>query len=325
MGNYKTNTERNNFTDALLNEVKVLLFRKLPLRATASSLGFSEEDLRKWPKKATGVTCLGRFRGVFISEQEREIVRHCRGLDHRFYGLTVKFLRIIRQAFARVATLEVANADFRSTGIYSVEKTVFSEIDFLPIEVTEQVFDPLNLMMHNKNKEQHLQLYHRQYCPSRRQFVEDVGTNSSATTVPIPITPTLSPPPASVTEQQHTPSANIISAPTLKIARKKNRKRICITLLLMMCGRTKVGLTSSNVAGSNVPSQDVTICAHCGGQAKVKPDDNNTALSQDMDNLRIAWRQVFVVPKQKMNPKRNDWSATGLNLKNHATAAGPLG
>ncbi|KAF2897431.1 hypothetical protein ILUMI_08757 [Ignelater luminosus] len=57
--NYKRKTERKNLADALPDEAKALLSRGLSLRATTSSLAFSEGALRKRLMKETGATGKG--------------------------------------------------------------------------------------------------------------------------------------------------------------------------------------------------------------------------------------------------------------------------
>ncbi|KAJ8968230.1 hypothetical protein NQ314_002398 [Rhamnusium bicolor] len=44
-------------------------------------------------------------------------------------------------AFAKTATVDIANEGFRTTGIYPLNKNIFTDVDFLPAEVTEQDFD----------------------------------------------------------------------------------------------------------------------------------------------------------------------------------------
>ncbi|KAJ8949284.1 hypothetical protein NQ314_008272 [Rhamnusium bicolor] len=44
-------------------------------------------------------------------------------------------------AFAKTATVDIANEGFRATGVYPLNKNIFTDVDFLPAEVTEQDLD----------------------------------------------------------------------------------------------------------------------------------------------------------------------------------------
>ncbi|KAF2902331.1 hypothetical protein ILUMI_03855 [Ignelater luminosus] len=134
------------------------------------------------------------------------------------------------QTMSAISTLKVASADFRSTGIYLVDRTVSGEIDFLSSEVTVQELDPdfdkndrVFVQFDGAEQEQGVAstTLSSTVLPVSPSIVEDVGTNSSTYTVPILVTPTLLLRPANVIEQQHTSPADIIPAPKPKIARKR--------------------------------------------------------------------------------------------------------
>ncbi|KAL1463816.1 hypothetical protein WDU94_015525 [Cyamophila willieti] len=68
-------------------------------RAIAAELGFNESTIRRGLKKAPSGH-LGRYRSVLSNEQEFEIVDHCKALDKRFYGLSLRSLRHLLYQYA---------------------------------------------------------------------------------------------------------------------------------------------------------------------------------------------------------------------------------
>lgn len=66
----------------------------------AKQIGFHESTLRSKLKSRIGTDKLGRFRPVFSKQQEEDIVEHCKALDRRFFGLTLKSLRYLLYQFA---------------------------------------------------------------------------------------------------------------------------------------------------------------------------------------------------------------------------------
>lgn len=87
-------------TEEVLTQVRQLLDSGIAIREIARTIGYDESTIRKRLKAGSGAKSLGRFKGVFTQEQEREIVDHCKALDLRFYGLTLKLLRSLAFQFA---------------------------------------------------------------------------------------------------------------------------------------------------------------------------------------------------------------------------------
>jgi len=63
-------------------------------------LGIGESALRKRLKVGHGVSSLGRFKRTFNDEQEKELAKHCKDLDNRFYGISFKKLQQLAYQFA---------------------------------------------------------------------------------------------------------------------------------------------------------------------------------------------------------------------------------
>ncbi|XP_072392290.1 uncharacterized protein [Diabrotica undecimpunctata] len=101
MRTYKRKNENlRPFTDDVFMQAKHLKERGLSTREIGRTLGYDESTIRKRLKADRSVNFLGRFRPVFTPEQERQIVDHCKALDLRFYGLTLKSLRFLSYQFA---------------------------------------------------------------------------------------------------------------------------------------------------------------------------------------------------------------------------------
>lgn len=78
----------------------------LSVRQSAKNLGIDESTLRKRLKAGHGVKSLGRFKPVFSHEMEFQLVKHCKDLDDRFYGLTFKTLRKIAYEYASLNNVD---------------------------------------------------------------------------------------------------------------------------------------------------------------------------------------------------------------------------
>ncbi|XP_072377473.1 uncharacterized protein [Diabrotica undecimpunctata] len=101
MRTYKRKNENlRPFTDDVFMQAKHLKERGLSTREIGRTLGYDESTIRKRLKADRSVNFLGRFRPVFTPEQEKQIVDHCKALDLRFYGLTLKSLRFLAYQFA---------------------------------------------------------------------------------------------------------------------------------------------------------------------------------------------------------------------------------
>ncbi|KAJ8964704.1 hypothetical protein NQ314_004696 [Rhamnusium bicolor] len=100
MRNYKRISERKPMTEAILREARELIDNGVSVRQAAKAVGFHEATLRKRLKVGRGSENLGRFRAVFSHAQENEIVQHCKNLDKRFYGLTLKSLLFLLYSYA---------------------------------------------------------------------------------------------------------------------------------------------------------------------------------------------------------------------------------
>ncbi|CAH2015814.1 unnamed protein product, partial [Acanthoscelides obtectus] len=87
-------------TEYVLIQAKELREKGLSFREIGRALGYDESTTRKRIKAGSGVNSLGRFRKVFTAVQEQQMVNHCKALDLRFYGLTLKSLRFLAYQFA---------------------------------------------------------------------------------------------------------------------------------------------------------------------------------------------------------------------------------
>nr|CAI5866379.1 unnamed protein product [Callosobruchus analis] len=56
--------------------------------------------IRQRLKTEKGVESLGRYKAILSQAQENEVVQHCKNLDKRFYGLTLKSLRFLLYCYA---------------------------------------------------------------------------------------------------------------------------------------------------------------------------------------------------------------------------------
>ena len=87
-------------TEDVLRQVRKLRDIGVSYREIGRTLGYDESTIRKRLKAGKGVESLGRFRVIFTEEQEKQLVEHCKALDLRFYGLTLKSLRFMAYEFA---------------------------------------------------------------------------------------------------------------------------------------------------------------------------------------------------------------------------------
>lgn len=85
---YKKKSNQQPLTQALYEQARALINAGSSIRGTAKAIGFSDTALRKRLKCGQGGSTLGRFRKVFSTEQEEDVVRHCVELDKRFFGLS---------------------------------------------------------------------------------------------------------------------------------------------------------------------------------------------------------------------------------------------
>lgn len=83
------------------SHVHVILSRRgYSNRAIATELGFDESSIRRAQKKGHQSGRLERFQAVLTPEQEKEALSHCKALDSRYYGLTLRSLRHLSFEFA---------------------------------------------------------------------------------------------------------------------------------------------------------------------------------------------------------------------------------
>nr|CAI5837247.1 unnamed protein product [Callosobruchus analis] len=87
-------------TEDLLTQARALKETGISFREIGRTLDYDESTIRKRLKIASGVSSLGRFRPVFTAMQGKQIVDHCKALDLRFYGLTLKSLRFLAYQYA---------------------------------------------------------------------------------------------------------------------------------------------------------------------------------------------------------------------------------
>lgn len=96
---YKRKTTNKSLSNELLERARALVQQGMSNRAIAADLGFNESTIRRGLKKAPSGH-LGRYRSVLSTEQELEIVEHCKALDKRFYGLSLRSLRHLLYQYA---------------------------------------------------------------------------------------------------------------------------------------------------------------------------------------------------------------------------------
>lgn len=98
--NYKRTSNRKLCTEETLNAARTLIADGYSNRAAAERLGIHESTLRKRLQSGRGAKSFGRFKPVFTEEMERLLVQHCKDMDDRFYGLSLKSLRMIAYEYA---------------------------------------------------------------------------------------------------------------------------------------------------------------------------------------------------------------------------------
>lgn len=96
----RKSTRQLKFTKELLAEIAEKIKNGRSKRSVAREYNINESTLRKRLKLGTIPNSLGRFKSVFNSEKELELVERIRQLDELFYGLTVKGLRGLVYQFA---------------------------------------------------------------------------------------------------------------------------------------------------------------------------------------------------------------------------------
>lgn len=98
--NYKRKTQQKPLSDDFFRKAKDLISKGLSIRKAAKSIGFDESTLRKRLKRGHPVRTLGRFKTVFSEAQEEGLVVHIHNLDRRFFGLSLKNLRLLLFKYA---------------------------------------------------------------------------------------------------------------------------------------------------------------------------------------------------------------------------------
>lgn len=97
---YQRKTNNKALSNEELERAKEMKSRGLSNYRIASELGFNESTIRRGLKKGTTTGHLGRYRSVLSEEQEAEIVQHCKALDNRFYGISLRSLRSLLFEYA---------------------------------------------------------------------------------------------------------------------------------------------------------------------------------------------------------------------------------
>nr|CAI5862711.1 unnamed protein product [Callosobruchus analis] len=100
MRNYKRTSQRKPLTEVILREARQLIDDGVSIRQAAEAVGYHESTLRQRLKTGKGVEFLGRYKAILSKAQENEVVQHCKNLDKRFYGLTLKSLRFLLYCYA---------------------------------------------------------------------------------------------------------------------------------------------------------------------------------------------------------------------------------
>ncbi|CAH2059779.1 unnamed protein product, partial [Iphiclides podalirius] len=95
MRNYKRKTNEKPFTPELYLQAQEMLKQGLSIRKIGAELGFDASTVRKRLKNEGGAQKLGLFTTTFTNLQEKDIVEHCRTLNHMFYGVSFKTLQIL--------------------------------------------------------------------------------------------------------------------------------------------------------------------------------------------------------------------------------------
>lgn len=104
---YKRKSDRQlKFTEQILDQIKEKLKKGQSKRSIAREYNLNESTLRKRLKLGNVPSSLGRFKPVFDSVRELELLRKIKDLDQLFYGVTMKELRALTYQFAEEIKIE---------------------------------------------------------------------------------------------------------------------------------------------------------------------------------------------------------------------------
>ncbi|KAJ8961308.1 hypothetical protein NQ314_005957 [Rhamnusium bicolor] len=192
--NYKKISERKPMTEAILREARELIDNGVFVRQAAKAVGFHEATLRKRLKEGRGSENLGRIRAVFSHAQENEIVQHCKNLDKRFYGLTLKSLRFLLYSYVEINHIrhpfkpgnQLAGRDF-TRGFMRRNRLSLRTSRKTSIART-MGFNRIQLAQYFDNLENVLQKY--KFLPNRIYNVNESGFQTVPNKLPKHVAPT---------------------------------------------------------------------------------------------------------------------------------------
>ncbi|KAK4884066.1 hypothetical protein RN001_000337 [Aquatica leii] len=154
--NYQRKSDRQNWSaDNMKRAIEQILSDAMGYKKAQTYMvpeSTLEDRIKKMKKNGlsleeASLKGMGKYKCVFLKEQEIELVGYVQLMESRLFGFTTTELRLITQyqigalfgkAYNKAPTIQIAESGIRQTGIYTTDKYRFNEADFALPSVTSQ-------------------------------------------------------------------------------------------------------------------------------------------------------------------------------------------